>query len=394
MKLPLSVLPMIATVVVCAWAQQSGTTSGASTATTTGGTTTTTNGVTTTTPPVTVAPPGNGGARPVFLSGAAMMDDGSPLPGNVDIQSLCGTVRRTMGQASAATGNFAFQWASANQALGDASQPGRMQGSGGASLTGTKTGSRGMDPLANCELTADLPGYSSSKVSLYDRAGQDNFDVGTIVLHRIAAGEGHTVSVLALEAPKEARKSFDKGMRLAAANKPADAAASFAKAVAVYPEFADAWLKLGSMQWQTGVKEAARVSFLKAMDLDNKLVGPWQKLGFMACDGSQWEDAVRYLDQAVRLDPLGSPGAWYFNALANYKLGRLDRAERSLRAEMKLDGGSDPHEDYLLGLILIGRQDLQGGAQALRNYIATAPKSEDVSVARRELSKVENQMGR
>jgi tetratricopeptide (TPR) repeat protein len=227
---------------------------------------------------------------------------------------------------------------------------------------------------------------------LYDRAGQDSYDVGPIVLHRIAAGEGRTVSVLALKAPRDAKKSFDKGVSLAAAHKLPAAVASFESAVASYPEYADAWLGMGKVQWEMGGKEAARGSFAKALDLDSKLVGPWQELGFLACDDSKWEDAIRYLDQAVRLDPMDSPGAWYYDALANYNLGRFAQAERSVRAEMKLDRGANPREVLLLGLVLIGRRDLEGGAEALRNYIATAPESEDVTLARKQLSSLESRI--
>lgn len=350
-------------------------------------------GSTTTTQPATGstsgATPQTGPPRPIFLSGVVMTDNGSPLPSNVNIQSVCGVARRTMAHVTD-SGSFGFQWTNMTIAFGDASQMGRNPGTGAASLTGSRNGARGLDPLANCELFADVPGYSSTKASLFNRGGQDNFDVGVIVLHLIAAGDGHSVSLLALQAPKNAKKAFDKGISLTAANKPTEALASFEVAVTDYPQYADAWLDMGKIQWQLGRKEDARASFRKSMDLDNKLVGPWQELGFMACDDSKWEEALKYLDQAVRLDPIDSPIPWYFDALANYNMGHYAEAERSVRAELKLDRGKNPQADYLLGLVLIARQDLEGGAEALRNYIAAAPPSADVATARRELSRLEN----
>jgi tetratricopeptide (TPR) repeat protein len=181
-------------------------------------------------------------------------------------------------------------------------------------------------------------------------------------------------------------------MSQVAANKPALALVSFEAAVKTYPEYADAWLEMGKIQWQLARKDEARKSFQKAMDLDNSLVGPWQELGYLACDDAKWEDAIRYLDQAVKLDPMDSPSAWYFDALANYNLGRYDRAERSVRAELKLDNGKNGPGDYLLALVLIARQDLSGGAAALRSYIASSPKSADVEMAKRQLSKLETQL--
>jgi tetratricopeptide (TPR) repeat protein len=145
------------------------------------------------------------------------------------------------------------------------------------------------------------------------------------------------------------------------------------------------------VQEQLGAKDAAHEDFQKAMDLDGKLVGPWQELGYMASDQSKWEDAARYLNRAVRLDPMNSPMAWYFNAMANYNLGRFEQAERSVRAEMKLD--KNPRAEYLLGLVPIARKDLRGGAEALRSYLASSPKTEEAVIARKQLTRVEGQLG-
>jgi tetratricopeptide (TPR) repeat protein len=242
-------------------------------------------------------------------------------------------------------------------------------------------------------LRAELAGYSSSRVSLYDHSGFDNFDVGMIVLHRLTGDEGRTVSALSLKAPKDAKKNFDKGMELARANKPADAAASFQKAVASYPQYADAWFSLGQTERQLGARDEARTDFQKAMDLDDKLVGPWQELGYLASDAAKWADAARYLDQAVRLDPM-VPMAWDFDAVANYNIGKFDVAERDVRAEMKLDRGKNPRAEYLLGLILIARKDMAGGAEALRIFLAAAPNSPDAATAKQQLSRAEGLLGR
>ncbi len=333
--------------------------------------------------------------RPIFLSGIVMMDDGSALPGDVSIQSLCGTIRRTMGHTSSSKGTFSFQWTPQTVPYSDASQIARTPtGNGPSALTGMRNGSRGNDPLAICELMAEAPGYSSGRASLANRSGQENFDVGPIILHRVVPGEGHTVSVLALQAPKDAKRSFDKGTALTAAHKPTEALASFMTAVTIYPGYSDAWLSMGKVQWELGYMDEARESFEKSIELDGKLVGPWQELGYLACDEARWEDAVRYLDQAVRLDPMDSAIAWYFDALANYNLGRFERAERYVRTELKLDRGANPRAGYLLGMVLLARQDLPGAADALRNYIASAPKSTDVTTAKRELSRVESTLGR
>jgi tetratricopeptide (TPR) repeat protein len=326
-----------------------------------------------------------------------MTDDGSPLPSNINIQSVCNGVQRIRAHA-APNGDFGFQWSS--NPIGifeDASEGGQHMSSGiSGSLSGSGSGSsanRISDPLANCELQAQVSAYTSVRVSLIDRRGQETYDVGTIAIHRMSGDEGRTVSALALRAPKDAKKNFDKGTELARANKTEDAAAAFRKAVASYPQYADAWVGLGQTEVTLGSRDAARTDFRKAMDLDDKLVGPWQELGYMASDQKNWEEAARYLDHAVRLDPMDSPKAWYFSAMANFNLGRYEVAERSVRAELKLEP-KNPHGEYLLGLVLIARKDFRGGADALRNYIGLWPNGDDVESARQQLSRVESQLGR
>jgi tetratricopeptide (TPR) repeat protein len=181
-------------------------------------------------------------------------------------------------------------------------------------------------------------------------------------------------------------------MSLAAEKRPAEALTKFQAALNAYPKYADAWLGAGKAQWELGHAEDARAAFEKALELDNKLVGPWQELGYLACAQSKWEEALRYLDRAVRLDPVGSPAPWYFEAIANYNLGRYEAAERGVRTELRLDQGRNPQGVYLLGLVLIAREDFQGGAKALESYLALAPSSSDASTARRELGRIQQKI--
>jgi len=79
--------------------------------------------------------------------------------------------------------------------------------------------------------------------------------------------------------------------------------------------------------------------------------------------------------------------------VANYNLGKFDVAERDVRAEMKLDRGGNPRAQYLLGLILIARKDMAGGAAALRIFIAAAPNAPDAEMAKKQLSRAEGLLG-
>ena len=49
---------------------------------------------------------------------------------------------------------------------------------------------------------------------------------GTIILHRLANVEGVTISAVSLQAPKDAKKAYDKGHDLLKKKKPAETAAT------------------------------------------------------------------------------------------------------------------------------------------------------------------------
>jgi len=384
---------------VCLLAQKTTTT----TPTTGTGTTTPSNTTPVTAPVNTPVPgiqtttPAVAAPRQIYVYGRIVTDDSSPLPADINIQTVCSAQNRTVAHVTP-DGDFSFRWADpTGSVFEDASNNARYSGSGGSGTSGSSGmagagggNGRAIDPLANCDLRAAISGYTSASVGLYGRDGQEMFDVGTITLHRISGDEGHVVSMLALRAPKDAKKYFDKGTSLATANKTTEAAASFRKAVESYPQYADAWMGLGQTEMKLGQRADAETDFHKAMDLDDKLVGPWQELGFMASDRTKWDEAAKYLDRAVRLDPMAAK-AWYFDAVANYNLGRYDLAERSVRAEMKLD--KNPQAQYLLGVILIARKDPKAGAEALRTFIAAAPQAENVASAKVKLSRAEGQLG-
>jgi len=200
---------------------KSGGTSGSAAGGTQGGTTT---GTTTSTGSGTsINAPGNpstspalrrhrlADSRPIYLSGKVMVDDGSPLPNNVNIQSVCSNRQRNVAHTGltailAFVGDTAVVLRMLRRMCGT---PVVVRPIGQWRTAGSNSGSggvRGTDPLANCDLKADSPGYSSSRVSLYQHADFDSFNVGTIVLHRITGDEGRTVSVLALKARKTQRR--------------------------------------------------------------------------------------------------------------------------------------------------------------------------------------------
>ncbi len=339
---------------------------------------------------------------PIFLSGRIVMDDGTPPPTGIGIQRVCSGNPHTLGYTNN-KGQFSFQWGGGQPSaiIPDASEsgvpgislPGNDIG-GGIGLRGRQlAGVTASEPLLGCELIANAPGYRSDRIDLSDHRFADNPDVGTIVLHRLANVEGTSVSATSLQAPKDARKAWEKGVQLLHKSKSADAEKQLQKAVELYPRFAMAWLDLGRARMQQNSTGTARDAFLKAIDADSRLVDPYLELGTLAMREQNWPDAARYLDRALQLDPVDYPQLWFQDAVADYNVQNYDRAEKNVREALKQNQARhDPHIDQLLGLILINKHDYKGARDALQAYVTLSPGAKDLDQVKAQLSQLESQL--
>jgi hypothetical protein len=60
----------------------------------------------------------------------------------------------------------------------------------------------------------------------------------------------------------------------------------------------------------------------------------------------------------------------YYNAVANFQLGKFDLAEKSAREAASMDSASqNPKIQYVLAVTLANKQDFKGAAGCLRIYL-------------------------
>ena len=334
-------------------------------------------------------------SRPVNITGKVVVEDGAAPISNITIERVCSGMSKTVAYTDP-KGRFSFQWGDRNTVIADATDAGsgsRSAGYGSAQSAG------GANPLAvdpfgsrmlNCALRANLAGYRSDSINLFNKQIADNPDVGAIVLHRVAGVEGVSVSVTSELAPKDAKKAYEHGLQSLLKNKPDDAAKDFEKAVAVYPKYADAWVSLGKLRLAQQAVEPARTALRNAMESDPKLVVPYMELGILAAKDANWQDSGKYLDRAVQLDPVDFPQAWYADAVANYNLKQYDAAEKSARSALKLDPHhANPRADYLLGLVLGEKHDYAGAVAELNEFVKLAPNAPDLSQVKDQLAQYE-----
>ena len=244
--------------------------------------------------------------------------------------------------------------------------------------------------LMGCELRASLPGYRSDVVNLAGRKAFDNPDVGVIILHRLGNVEGTTISATSLNAPKDAKKAFEKGRESLKKKKVADARKELEKAVGLYPKYASAWFELGLAQEAENQTDQARNSYAKALEADAKFINPYLALALISAKEKKWQEVVDTTDRAIKLNPFDFPQAYFYNSVANFNLGNAEAAEKSAREVLKLDTAHRfPKVEHLLGIILADRREYGAAAEQMRNYLKFAPGAQDAATVRTQLTELE-----
>jgi hypothetical protein len=282
----------------------------------------------------------------MFLGGRVATNDGSRVPIDVLIERVCNNRVRQEVYASP-QGDFSMQLGSRADSFpeGSADPTSPYGATNEDSVMGISR-----RELINCELRVSASGLRSRDISLLD---VDNFgariDVGVIVVQRGAKPEGLTLSATPYKAPKDARKAYEKGLQAERNGKLADAHKYFETAVEIYPGFTNAWFQLGTVLQKENQKDAARKAYNQATTLDTRFLPPYLFLASMAYEAENWTEVLKLtghildlnpLDQAgvtgyiLDLDPLNYAEAYFYNAFANYRLNKIEAAEkRALQAE-------------------------------------------------------------
>ena len=309
------------------------------------------------------------------LSGHVTFEDGTVPPQRVTLESVCdGNTRQEA--TTDPKGGFSFR-------LGLGSGDNIMNAENKALGNGTGALRNAME----CVIQARLPGYTSDTISL---VGHDEHhpDLGTIVLRK--NGEGRTESATSKEAPKAARKAFDKGAEAAKARKFQEASKSYEAAVALYPGYAEAWCQLGQVQMALQQVDEARKSFNASIQADQKYVSPYFQLATLETAAQHWQVVVDVTDRVLKLAPNGYPAVYLTNAMANFQLHNADAAEKSARAGIQIDRQNQAPKLYeVLASTFLVRNDYAGAARQLKQYLEIAPTAGDAAMVRAQITQLE-----
>jgi Tfp pilus assembly protein PilF len=243
-----------------------------------------------------------------------------------------------------------------------------------------------------CVVRASLAGFRSSTVTITEHHLRDEPNLGTIVLSPEARGGGTELSTTSKAAPSNAMKAFEKARAEYLDGDTSSAQHNLKKAVDLYPGFAQAWLQLGKIQ-EASDPRSARDSFSKALAADPKFVLPYEQLARLAAQAEKWQETLDNTNQALQLDPMGTPQLWYYDSLAKFQLGKIEEAQISASKSMAIDPRhSVQSTEQLLAVILAQRADYAGALQHLKNCLTYLPAGPQADLVKQQIAQLETRV--
>jgi len=124
---------------------------------------------------------------------------------------------------------------------------------------------------------------------------------------------------------------------------------------------------------------------------DEAEVALMQESAITSLQEGKWQDAADASERVLQVNPADYPAAYYLNAMANLRLGKMDAAENSARQAIRLDSAHrNPRTSYVLGLILAEKREYGQAADSLNAYLRAAPNAPDAETVREQLRNIES----
>jgi VWFA-related protein len=191
-----------------------------------------------------------------------------------------------------------------------------------------------------------------------------------LILAGLLAQAGGVPGAAAQQPPKAARDAFGKAAKAAQDKKTDEAMRNYQKAVALYPDYAEAWCELGKLQLAQNQLDEARSSLGAAIKASPDYIEPYKALAVLENKAKNWKELVNITDRLLKLSPAGNWQAYFFNAIGNYNAQNFEAAEKSAREAERLDTQHKfPTTWQLLGGVLARRGDFAGAAEQYREYL-------------------------
>jgi len=197
----------------------------------------------------------------------------------------------------------------------------------------------------------------------------------------------NTVSTRQLAIPGSALRDYQDAAKDLEKHRVESATRRLEHAVALAPQFADAWNTLGTIAYQTQQYDRAEKCFRTALEQDPKAYEPLVNLGGVLINTHKLGDALIYNQDAVLVRPN--------DALANSQLGltyfyvgNFDLAVKYLEIARRIDPSHFSHPQLVLAEIYLRRGERRAAADVLEDFIQHHPDYSTAAKIRENIVKL------
>lgn len=217
--------------------------------------------------------------------------------------------------------------------------------------------------------------------------------LGTTHLQQGNTAEGVRLIGLSLEINRHQPAALNnRGIALRTLRRHGESLASFDRAIALVPNYADAHMNRGNTLREMGRYEEALASYSAALALNPRDAEAYSNRGLTLHAMRRYHEALREYDQAIALQPnLAAPYLNRGDTLAN--LGQMEAAEEMFRKALARRPGF-PQALYSLTNIKKYQDIDDPDAAALRSALDTHPSGPDREYLHFALAKIYEDTGR
>ncbi|MBS1787898.1 MAG: tetratricopeptide repeat protein [Acidobacteria bacterium] len=195
------------------------------------------------------------------------------------------------------------------------------------------------------------------------------------------------------EVPKNAKKAYDQGVKLARDKQPEKASAKFQEALQIFPEYLNALNKLGEQMAILNKPDLAEANFERAIAINPKFASPYINSGIVLVSQKRYDEAISTLETGNRLDdsfPMGHLNLGI--ALMSKTPADFDQAEKELMRVLDSNKKEFAYVRKLLFNLNIRQRKYDKAVAQLEAYLKEFPDAPDSQEVKLTLEKVKKAM--
>jgi tetratricopeptide (TPR) repeat protein len=235
-------------------------------------------------------------------------------------------------------------------------------------------------PLTTYHLWIEYPGYHTYNTTIDISMSKMSYEGITLQKDRSKdvkevppEGPNATVDARTAQIPDEAKSEFQEGQKSLDKKDGPAAIQHFQKAIALFPNYAEAYQLLGGAYLGGGNLAAAEAAFVKAVTIEEHMVNAQLALGLTRNLMGKVREAEQPLVKAVQLDPK-NPDAHFELAKNQFALQKFADAEAQAAKSLELKP-QNPPVYVVLGYSLLRQKKVPEAEAAFQHFLQLAPGS-------------------